>query len=324
MRLFRHTAGTPEGLRGVALAIGNFDGVHRGHAAVMSAAMALAERNGVASGVLTFEPHPRSLFRPDTEPFRLASLRSKARRIESLDLDAMFVRHFDRDFASLTAEAFVTEILVHDLGVSHVVVGQDFVFGRGRKGSVDLLRALAPEGGFGVTAISQVRDDDGTIISSNTIRDLLRHGRPDRAATLLGRPWEVSGRIVHGDARGRELGFPTANLRLPDDLLRPAPGVYAVRAGIDEGPETRWFGGAANFGIRPHFDGEDARLEVHLFGFSGDLYGRNLRVAFIAYLRPEARFDSLDALLAQMNRDCAAARDILERDRFPTGALSQG
>lgn len=324
MRLFRHTTATPDELRGGVVAIGNFDGVHRGHAAVIGTAVALARQQKVASSVLTFEPHPRSLFQPTTPPFRLASLRSKARQVEALGLDALFVPHFNREFAAIDARDFVSQILCGDLGVSHVVVGEDFVFGRGRRGNVDLLREMGRECNFDVTAVGQVRDRDGTVISSNTIRSLLAEGDPRRAARLLGRPWEVTGRVVHGDARGRELGFPTANVRMQAELLRPAAGVYAVKAGIDEGADTLWLDGAANFGIRPQFDGTDARLEVYLLDFSGDLYGRNMRVAFIEFLRPEARFEGLDQLIEQMNRDVESARRILVASDFPEVTASQG
>lgn len=307
MRLIRHTETVPPELSGGVIAIGNFDGVHLGHRAVIGQARDIARDLGAPVVVLTFEPHPRSLFRPDAPPFRLTSLRVKAHLMEEMGVDGMVVLHFDRALAAMEAEDFVAGILVRDLGARHVVVGEDFAFGRGRKGNVGLLEEMAARCGFAVSPAVQVRDGEGTVISSNTIRAFLKEGDPVAAAKLLGRPWEVDGRVVHGDARGKALGFPTANVRM-EDLLLPCPGVYAVRAGIDVGADTQWFGGAANFGIRPQFPGDDPRLEVFLMDFSGNLYGRTLRVAFISYLRPEAAFDNVAALVAQMERDVRDAR----------------
>ncbi len=306
MRLIRHTETVPPELSGAVIAIGNFDGVHRGHQAVIAQANDIARGLGAPMVVLTFEPHPRSYFQPDGAPFRLTSLRSKTHLMEALGVDGLVVLHFDRALASMEAEDFVAGILTRDLGTRHVVVGEDFAFGRGRKGDVALLEDMAADGGFAVSPAVQVRDEDGAVISSNTIRAFLKDGRPDAAAKLLGRAWEVDGRVVHGDTRGQELGFPTANVRM-DGYLLPRPGVYAVRAGIDAGTQTRWFDGAANFGFRPQFEGEDPRLEVFLMDFSGDLYGRTLRVSFVAYLRPEAAFDSVAALIEQMERDVLEA-----------------
>jgi len=307
MRLIRHTESVPPELSGAVIAIGNFDGVHGGHQAVIGQAKEIAGGLGAQVVVLTFEPHPRSLFQPDGAPFRLTSLRAKARLMEALGVDGMVVLHFDRTFAAMEAEDFVAHILSRDLGARHVVVGEEFAFGRGRRGNVALLQDMAADCGFAVSPAVQVRDGDGAAISSNTIRGFLKDGKPDAAARLLGRPWEVDGRVVHGDARGAKLGFPTANVRM-DGLLLPHPGIYAVRAGVDVGTSTRWYDGAANFGTRPQFEGEDPRLEVFLMDFAGDLYGRTLRVAFVAYLRPEAAFDSVAALVEQMERDILDAR----------------
>lgn len=313
MRLIRHTETVPPELSGGVIAIGNFDGVHLGHQAVIGQAKEIARGLGAPVVVLTFEPHPRSLFQPDAAPFRLTSLRAKAHLMESLGVDGMVVLHFDRALATMEAEDFVARILVHDLGARHVVVGEDFAFGRGRKGNVALLKDMAAAGGFAVSPAVQVRDGKGAVISSNTIRAFLKNGDPVAAATLLGRPWEVDGRVVRGDARGHDLGFPTANVRM-EGLLLPCPGVYAVRAGIDAGAETEWFDGAANFGTRPQFQGDEPRLEVFLIDFSGDLYGRTLRVAFVSYLRPEAAFDSVAALVEQMKCDVRDARARLAAD----------
>jgi len=315
MQIIRHAAVLPPALSGGVVAIGNFDGVHRGHQAVIGQAGTIARNLGAPLIVLTFEPHPRSVFQPDAPAFRLTSLRAKARFLEALGVDGLVVLRFDRALAAMAAEDFVSRVLMRDLSCRHVVVGEDFAFGRGRLGNVGLLKEMGGSGGFAVSPAVQERAEDGAVISSNTIREHLRLGRPDAAAALLGRPWEVDGHVIHGEARGRDLGFPTANVRMGSHLA-PQPGVYAVRAGLEEsGGAVRWLDGAANFGTRPQFEGEDARLEVFLMDFSGDLYGQLLRVAFIAYLRPEAAFPSLDALIAQMNQDVEDARSRLAAAR---------
>jgi riboflavin kinase/FMN adenylyltransferase len=315
MQIIRHAAALPEELKGGVVAIGNFDGVHRGHQAVIGQAGAIARDLGAPLIALTFEPHPRSVFQPDAPAFRLTSLRAKARLLESLGVDGLVVLRFDRALAGTPAEDFISQILVRDLACRHIVVGEDFAFGRGRQGNVGMLKERGPASGFEVSPAVQERAEDGSVISSNTIRELLRAGRPDAAAALLGHDWEVDGRVIHGEARGRELGFPTANVRMGSHLA-PKPGVYAVRAGLEDGDgAVRWFDGAANFGTRPQFDGEDARLEVFLMDFAGDLYGRMLRVSFVAYLRPEAAFANLDALIEQMNQDVVDARACLAEAR---------
>ena len=309
MRIFRHYTGLPEDARGAVAALGNFDGVHLGHQAVIGDAGRIARAMGAPHGVVTFEPHPRRLFRPDEPPFRLSSMRSKTRWIEPLGVDLLFILHFDREFAEKSAEAFVEETLVAGLGVRHIVVGADFRFGHQRCGSIDTLAGLGRRFGFGITTVPPVKAD-GVEISSTRIREDLRAGRPEAAAALLGHWWEVEGRVAPGEQRGRTIGFPTANLRL-GDFLEPAAGVYAVRAALDEGDPAEWIGGVANFGRRPTVDGRQRLLEVHLFDFAGDLYGRHLRVQLLSFLRPERKFESLDALKAQIVRDGERARQIL-------------
>lgn len=310
MQCFNLTDAIPDAARGAAVAIGNFDGLHCGHQAVIAETRALAEQLGAPSAVLTFEPHPRRLFQPDAPPFRLSSLESKTRILSELGVDLLYVAGFDRPFSQIPAEAFIDDILIGRLGVRHVVVGEDFAFGHKRAGNVALLRARGQAAGYGVTPAPQVRGDDGAVISSNTIRTALRAGDPVTAARLLGRAWEVEGEVVHGDARGRELGFPTANVDLGDHL-QPATGIYAVRAGLEEEGGTRWYDGAASYGLRPQFEGEDLRLEVYLLDFDGDLYGRRLRVRFHAFLRGEQKFTDVDALIAQIGRDVADTRAVL-------------
>ena len=308
MRVFRHTSATGDD-RGAVVVVGNFDGVHLGHQAVLAAARRDADAAKRPLAVLTFEPHPRSVFQPGAPPFRLTPFRAKARALESFGIDLLFTLHFDLDFAKKSAEEFVAEALVAGLGASQVVVGYDFVFGNKRRGTPDLLKTEGAKHGFGVHIVEPVAQAGGTVYSSTQIRQDLVDGNPRAAAALLGRPWEIEGRVETGAKLGRTIGFPTANVMLAD-YLRPAPGVYAVRAAVDE-PVPRWFDGAANLGFRPTVGGTDLRLEAHLFDFDGDLYGKHLRVSFIERLRPEQRFNGLDALKAQIAVDCAKAREIL-------------
>ncbi|HMA51816.1 MAG TPA: riboflavin biosynthesis protein RibF, partial [Magnetospirillaceae bacterium] len=246
-------------------------------------------------------------FTPDQPPFRLTPFRIKARLIEALSVDFLLMQHFDKAFAAHTAEEFIDEVLIKGLGVRAVVVGYDFCFGKARTGSVEMLRGR-PE--FETVSVDAQSGPDGQTYSSNLIRQSLLDGKPDNAARLLGRPWEIEGRVETGDQRGRTIGFPTANLHL-GDYMRPAIGVYAVRAGIDQGSDTIWHDGVANLGRRPTFDKQDVILEAHLFDFDGDLYGRHLRVALSGYIRAERKFDGLPALKAQIAEDCETARAIL-------------
>lgn len=307
MRIFRHYEELPAAVRGGVVALGNFDGVHLGHQAVIGRALDLAKRLGAPAGVMTFEPHPRSVFSPDQPPFRLTPFRIKARLIEALSVDFLLMQHFDKAFAAHTAEDFIEEVLIKGLGVRAVVVGYDFCFGKGRAGSVEMLRGRSD---FETVSVDAQGGADGQTYSSNLIRQSLLDGKPDIAARLLGRPWEIEGRVETGDQRGRTIGFPTANLHL-GDYMRPAIGVYAVRAGIDQGADTIWHDGVANLGRRPTFEKQDVILEAHLFDFDGDLYGRHLRVALSGYIRAERKFDGLPALKAQIAEDCDTARALL-------------
>ncbi len=316
MRLFRTWSEVPPPLKGGVLALGNFDGLHLGHQAVLGKTVALARAAGAAAGVMTFEPHPRMFFKPDQEPFRLSPFRIKARLIEALGLDYLYLQTFDREFSRRTPENFVTEVLLGGLGVSHIVVGADYIFGFQRRGNVALLNQLAAQHGFAVTSVGELTLPGGARYSSTNVRNLLKEGQPEDAAKLLGRYWEIEGRVEHGDQRGRLLGFPTANVSY-HEYLHPKKGVYAIRAGIDQGVDTVWHNGVANFGNRPTFDKKDVLLEAHLFGFAGDLYGRHLRVALVDYLRPEKKFDGLEALKAQIAADSATARELLARRNFP-------
>ncbi|MBF0326078.1 bifunctional riboflavin kinase/FAD synthetase [Magnetospirillum moscoviense] len=316
MRLIRHCGELTSDLSGAVVALGNFDGVHRGHQAVILAAKRIATELGAPHGVMTFEPHPRAFFNPAQASFRLTPFRVKSRLIEALGIDLLFQQHFDADFANLSAQAFIDDILGHCLNVRHVVVGYDYVFGKGRQGTGALLQKMADEGRFGFTSVPPEVAPSGETYSSTAVRTHLVEARPTDAARLLGHYWEIEGRVEHGDARGRTIGFPTANLHL-GEYQPPAAGVYSVRAGIDKGATTLWRDGIANFGRRPTVDGGPPVLEVHLFDHSEDLYGRHLRVALIDFIRPERRFDGLDSLKAQIAADALQARAMLALRHFP-------
>ncbi|HVA34782.1 MAG TPA: bifunctional riboflavin kinase/FAD synthetase [Stellaceae bacterium] len=313
MHIFRHerAAGAD---RGAAVAIGNFDGLHPGHRVVIAAAGRIARAAGVPHAVLTFEPHPYAVFNPAAAPFRLTPFRSKARHIEALGADLLFALHFDRAFATRTAEQFIDDILVRGLGASHVIVGYDFVFGNQRRGTAAFLVKEARARGFAVTVVERVVAPVGEVYSSTIIRERLSAARPREAARLLGRWWEIDGRVEHAAGVGQGLGYPTANLPMAD-YLRPAPGIYAAFAGIEDGKRTEWHPAAAYFGRRPTLGGHELGLEVNLIDFAGDLYGRHLRVALVDYLRPDAAFAGLDALTAQIADDVAQARRILADEK---------
>lgn len=315
MQILRHYADVPDALRGGVAVLGNFDGVHRGHQAVFDQAKAITAKSGAPLVAVTFEPHPRSFFRPNDPPFRLTPFRNKSHHLEALEIDLLLVLHFDETLHHMTAEDFVAEVLVAGLDVRHVVVGYDFVFGHNRGGDTDFLRRAGEGTGFGVTIVEPVSAPGDQIYSSTRIRDHLRAGRPAEAAALLGRPFEFEGRVMHGNALGRDLGYPTANLTF-GEYLQPAYGIYAVRVGIEEEDGPRWLDGVASFGIRPTIgEDEEPILEAYIFDFSGDLYGKHLRVQLIDYIRPEIKFDGLEALTAQIEDDCRVAREILERNR---------
>jgi riboflavin kinase/FMN adenylyltransferase len=300
----------PADARGAVVAIGNFDGVHPGHRAVLTRANIVAEKLGAPLGVLTFEPHPRRYFQPAIPPFRLTPPPAKRRLIGEAGATHYYELPFDAAMAALTAEAFIDRVLIEGLGVRHVVVGAGFAFGKGRTGTVSVLEHVAGhKGGVGVTVVAPVSASDGALASSTRVRECLARGEPERAAALLGRNFAIEGEVFSGDKRGRLLGFPTANLSL-DDYLRPAFGVYAVRAVPLGGGGQRW-SGVANLGSRPTVGGTRAQLEAHLFDFSGDLYGSRLAVELLAFIRPERKFESLDALKAQIAEDSARARGIL-------------
>lgn len=305
MRHFTDTP-VPKNARGATVAMGNFDGVHLGHQTVLRIAAGAAD---APLGVVTFEPHPRQVFRPDDPPFRLMNGEARAHRLAKLGVDALFEIPFTPDLAALTPEAFARSILRDGLGVAHVTVGADFRFGKGRAGTADTLRDLGAELGFGVT-IADLVAADGAEVSSTRIRAALSEGRPEDAARMLGHLHRIEGPVIHGEKRGRDLGYPTANMAL-DGLHVPKHGVYAVRVRVQDGPHAGDLTGVASIGTRPMFGENVPNLETFLFDFAGDLYGTHLSVALVAYLRPELTFDSLDALIRQMDADSAEARAIL-------------
>ncbi len=310
MRLFRHFAETPEAARGGAIALGNFDGVHRGHRAVLDAARAAGARRRVPWGVMSFEPHPRAVLRPPQQPFRLTSMRVKARLIEEMGADFLLLQHFDKAFAAIPATDFIDRVLVGALRVAEVIAGQDYVFGQGRMGDAEMLTRMGAARGFAVTVVEPVVARDGSAFSSTVVREALAAGRLGDVRDQLGRHWEIDGHVRKGDQRGRELGFPTANIGL-GDLIQPAAGVYAVRVGIEEDHGLVWRPGVAYCGPRPTFDKTEVQLEAHLFDYAGDLYGRQLRVALVEFIRADRRFDTVEALVAQMRDDARAARQAL-------------
>jgi len=317
MRLLRHFEDVPADLKGAVIAIGNFDGVHRGHQVVLAQAKDEAKRRNAKLGVLTFEPHPRSFFKPNEPAFRLTPFRIKMRHLQDLGVDVAFVLTFDADMVRRAADVFVEDVLVNGLGVSHVVIGADFCFGKDRGGNATVLAEAGKRYGFGVTAVTLVGEPGGDAVYSSTlIRDRLQGGDPLAAAAALDRPWEIEARVEHGDQRGRTIGFPTANLHL-GEFMQPKLGVYAVKAAIDSGHDLQWIDGVANLGRRPTVAGEDVRFEVHLFDFAGDLYGKHLRVALLGFIRPEMKFSGLDQLKAQIAADCDTARRMLAEYRGP-------
>lgn len=296
----------PDEARGLSIALGNFDGLHSGHVAVLDAARKAGDRVGVA----TFEPPPRAFFRPNDPPFRIMRPERRNQKILDAGMDAVFELPFNAEIASMSDEAFATEVLAKGLGIKHVSIGFDFRFGHGRMGDAQRLASLGRALGFGVSIVEEVAGDRQGKASSTSIRNALKAGEPLRAANLLGHPWIADGVVEHGEKRGRELGYPTANMTL-GDLIQPKHGIYAVRARI--AGETVWRDGVANFGRTPTTGVRDPLLETFIFDWSGNIYDTWLEVAFIDFIRPEETFGTLEELVEQMHRDSAAAREILRR-----------
>ena len=309
MHIIRDYTYVTEADKGASAAIGNFDGVHLGHRSVIDIARREGARIGAPLGIVTFEPHPRQYFAPDAPPFRLMSAKARAHRLEKLGVERLYELNFNAALSSLTPEEFASKVIVGGLGLAHVVVGADFCFGKGRAGDVNDLQAFGRDMGFGVTIARLLEGETGEV-SSTAIRNALSDGRPRDAAAMLGHWHRIEGPVIGGDQRGRELGFPTTNMSI-DGLHPPKFGVYAVLADVLDGPHRGSYHGAASIGVRPMFNGEKPNLETFLFDFSGDLYGATVSIGLVDYLRPEQKFESLDALVAQMDADCGRAREIL-------------
>ncbi len=318
MQVFDTYRDIPKDARGAVLVIGNFDGVHRGHAQVIAQAREIATGLVAPLGVMAFEPHPREYFAPDAPAFRLTMPETRARLLERHGVDLVFALPFNAELASKEAQDFVTDVLVDGLGVGHVVVGFDFCFGKGRTGDTNLLEEMGAKLGFGVTVIEPVRiepvriEDGGEIYSSTRIRNALREGRPEKAAALLGHWWTIEGQVHKGYQIGRTMGFPTVNIDL-GRYMHPAFGIYAVKVEVLDGPYAGTYDGAASLGLQPTFAKTDVLFESYLFDFDGDLYGAELAVSLISYLRPEEKFDGLGTLKVAITEDVARARDILAR-----------
>jgi riboflavin kinase/FMN adenylyltransferase len=315
MEIYRDWRGLPAAARGASVALGNFDGVHLGHARVLRVAHAARPDRPLA--VLTFEPHPREFFRPQDPPFRLMLAAERAAALESLGVSIIYEMPFGFDFSHITAAQVMTGILHEGIGAAHLTCGPDFAFGHRRGGDVRFLTVQAEALGMGRSIVPQLADDGG-LVSSTRIRRLLQDGYPERAAALIGRPHVIRGEVEHGDARGRTIGFPTANIALGQHL-EPARGVYAVTARLPDGEVVK---GVANIGQRPTVGGVQSRLEAHLFDFTGDLYGAEVSVALHGFLREERKFESFEALKVQIVTDAAAAREMLDKPAMPLNPLS--
>ena len=289
--------------------LGNFDGIHLGHQTMLKAALARAEALGAPMMVYSFKPHPRQVLRPNDQNFRLAPFREKYLTLRDLGVDHLILRHFDKEFARLPAEDFVEQELIARLAPKVIYVGDDFCFGQGRSGNVDLLREYAQGENFELVVHKKVVDENGIVISSSRVREALQAGDVKAAQALLGRPWMVSEHVVHGEGRGHKLGFPTANMPLKN-RVRPLQGVYALWVRM----EDRLYPSVGNLGSRPTFGGGDILLEVHLLDFSGDLYGKRLDIFFMDLLRIEKKFDGIDALKAAISADTQTAKQILEKN----------
>lgn len=304
MRVFDLSSPLPEDARGAVVAIGNFDALHRGHHALLEIARKRALDQGRPFAVLTFEPHPRRLFRPDDPPFRVTPLPLKLDRLRTAKADLIYTLGFTWETAHLSAQDFMNLILKEKLGAADLVVGADFHFGEGRSGSIATLR----EAGFHCTIIDQIKDAQSAVYSATRIRGLLQAGHIEEANALLGWKWEIRGEVERGDQRGRELGYPTANMKL-GETIHPSYGVYATRVKIEG--ENEWRMSATNIGVRPMFAVPVAQLETYIFDFSGDLYGKILRVRPVAKIRDEAKFSNLEELKDQIAKDCDECRRIL-------------
>jgi len=307
MQIVRDWRGLPDALKGAAVAVGAFDGVHRGHQAVIAGAKAVAERLGAPLGVVSFDPHPRRWFQPDAAPFGLMTAGQMAEALAPLGVDILYLLPFDAEMAGMSDSGFAERVLAQGLGIRHAGVGFDFTFGKGRSGSPEALRTYGERLGFTVSVAERLDDADGLKLSSSAVREALKAGDMARAAAILGRPFAIRGEVIHGDKRGRTIGVPTANIEL-NGYMRPAYGVYAVRTRL---PDGRVIDGVASLGVRPMYALETPLLEVWLFDFDEEIYGQTVDTQLIAWLRGEEKFDGLEALKVQIDADAKAARAAL-------------
>lgn len=305
MQVFHHWTGLEPAARGASVAMGNFDGLHLGHRAVID----MARKPDAPLGLVTFEPHPREFFHPDAPPFRLMNAQARAHRLDMLGVERLYELPFDATLSQLSARDFAVQVLHEGLGIRHVVIGADFCFGRGRAGNASDLQAFGVELGFDVT-VAELVAQDGEVFSSTAIRAALSEGAPRRAAHMLGHWHRIEGPVLHGEKRGRDLGYPTANMSI-DGLHPPRFGVYAVLVDVLDGPHTGRYHGVASMGVRPMFGVNAPNLETFLFDFKGDLYGARLSVALVEHLRDEVAYEGVDKLIAQMDADSLQARAIL-------------
>lgn len=304
MQIHSDVTSIPDDAKGAVIAIGNFDGVHKGHQALLNTGKEKAKELEKPFGILTFEPHPRRLFRPDEPPGRITPRDVKIWRLEEEGVDIVYTIPFDWDFASQSAEDFIRKILKEGISASHVIIGYDFHFGQMRKGKPKHIE----QAGIPTTIIEKQEGAGGLVLSSSRVRENLRHGKIKEANEILGWDWEIRGKVIKGDQRGRELGYPTANLKL-NETIHPAYGIYAAMVNIAD--EDKWHKSAVNIGIRPMFEVPVAQVEAHILDFDRDIYGKTLRVKLVERLRSEAKFNSLDDLIQQMEKDCTQARSVL-------------
>ncbi len=309
MQVIRHPMHCPERLQQAVVALGSFDGLHTGHQAIIAETVKRAKAANIPAGLLSFEPHPREVLTPDAPPFRLTSLHQKLHLLKDAGLDALYIQRFSRAFAALSPHNFIQQLLVDGIKVKEVLVGKDFIFGHRRQGDVALLAEAGKAHGFTVNVMEDVGTENGhRRISSTAIREHIKAGEMADAAALLGRPYAIMGRVIAGDRKGRELGFPTANLRM-NAMLRPRYGVYAALATLPDGTQHK---AAVNIGIRPTVSGTRELLEAHLLNYTGDLYGQPITIVLQRFLRPEQKFDSLQSLKAQIAQDVAAVASFIE------------
>ena len=297
------------------VALGNFDGLHLGHQKVINTAMNIARDQMVSLSVFTFEPHPQSVFSSSKETFRLSPLNIKTQLMRMMGVQTLFVQKFDNNFSKTSANDFISDFLVSGFEALHIVVGFDFVFGNKRLGNVELLRKMSGKFNFSVSVVNEYKTLMGFEISSTQIRDYLKQGKCEKASELLGRNWEVVSKVEGGDKRGRELGYPTANLPL-NEYLHPCKGVYAVRISLEYDNKVIKYNGIANFGLRPTFSKEDVLLEVHIFDFNKNIYDMELKVEFLKFIRPEKKFNNLDDLKSQLKKDCEIVKSIFSNDNL--------